>query len=102
MLLAPTPDLTADIRPLRAHCAGDVVVPGERVWPAAVAAWGLGEDDAPAAIVFPAGDYDVVAVMGFTRYLGLDVVLEGDELPADPSGAVLVHTPGARTPWSRW
>lgn len=101
MLLADTPAV-ADIRPLRAHCSGDVVVPGERVWPDAVAAWGLSEDEAPAAVVFPAGDYDVVAVMGFTRYLGLDVVLEGDDLPADPSRAVLVHSTTARAPWSRW
>ena len=100
MLLADTRPTTADIRPLRAHCAGDVVVPGERVWPAAVAAWGLTEDAPPAAVVFPAGDYDVVAVEGFTRYLGLDVVLEGDALPDDPATAVLVHAPGSRTPWS--
>jgi hypothetical protein len=98
MLLADV--TTADLRPLRAHCTGDVVVPGERVWAAALDACDLRPGLEPAAVVFPADDYDVVAVAAFARHLGLEAVGAGEPLPADPSRAVVVLEPGTRGPWA--
>ena len=91
-----------DIRPLRAHCTGDVVVPGERIWPEVVAAWdGLEPGREPAAIVYPASDYDLSAVLSYVRYAGLTAVLEGtDPVPADLDGVVLVRRPATRPPWA--
>jgi hypothetical protein len=96
---------TADIRPLRAHCTGDVVVPGERIWDEVLAAWGgLDAGQEPAAVIFPASDYDLVAVVSYVRYAGLQAVLAGTpdaaELPADLSATVLVHRPATAPPWA--
>jgi hypothetical protein len=96
---------TADIRPLRAHCAGDVVVPGERIWDEVLAAWGgLEPGQEPAAVIFPAGDYDLVAVLSYVRYAGLEAVLAGTPeagtLRDDLSATVLVHRPATRPPWA--
>jgi hypothetical protein len=100
MLLETT---SADLRPLRAHCTGDVVVPGERVWPDALSDSGLRPGPEPAAVVYPANEYDVVAVAAFARHLGLHAVGVGEPLPDDPARAVLVHDPGTRGPWAfRW
>jgi hypothetical protein len=99
MLLAD-PTATADLRPLRAHCTGDVVVPGERVWPAALDACDLPDGPEPAAVVFPADDYDVVAVAAFARHLGLEAVQAGAAMPSDPARAVVVLEPGTRGPWA--
>ena len=94
-----------DLRPLRAHTTGDVVVPGERVWDEVLAMWdGLSDGQQPAAVVFPAGDYDVVAVLSYVRYAGLDAVLAGtaeaQDLPDDLSRTVLVHRPATSPPWA--
>jgi len=96
---------TTDIRPLRAHCTGDVVVPGERVWDDVLAAWdGAGAGPEPAAVIFPASDYDLVAVLSYVRFAGLTAVLEGSpeasDLPDDLSGTVLVHRPSTAPPWA--
>ena len=96
---------TADIRPLRAHCSGDVVVPGERIWDEVLATWGgLESGQDPAAVIFPAGDYDLVAIMSYVRYAGLEAVVaetpEAAELPEDLSSTVLVHRPATRPPWA--
>ena len=96
---------TADIRPLRAHCTGDVVVPGERIWDEVLATWdGLDAGQQPAAVIFPASDYDLVAVLSYVRYAGLDAVLDGTPeagaLPADLSETVLVHRPATAPPWA--
>ena len=95
LLLDPT--TISDLRPLRAHCAGDVVVPGERVFDDALDVWDL--DGVPAAIVFPADELDVATVLSYLRYAGLEPVVEGDVLPDDVDGTVLVHRPGTRGPW---
>ena len=92
--------LTADLRPLRVHCTGDVVVPGERVWLEALGACDLEPGCEPAAVVFPANEYDVVVAAAYARHVGLEAVQAGDELPADPSGAVVVLEPGTRGPWA--
>jgi hypothetical protein len=96
---------TADIRPLRAHCTGDVVVPGERIWDEVLGSWGgLDAGQEPAAVIFPASDYDLVAVLSYVRYAGLRAVLAGTpeaaELPADLSATVLVHRPATAPPWA--
>jgi hypothetical protein len=96
---------SADIRPLRAHCTGDVVVPGERVWDEVLATWdGLGDGRQPAAVVFPAGDNDLVAVLSYVAYAGLEAVVDGTpeagELPDDLSRTVLVHRPSTAPPWA--
>jgi hypothetical protein len=96
---------TADIRPLRAHCTGDVVVPGERIWQEVLATWEAVEaGQEPAAVIFPASDYDLVAVLSYVRYAGLEAVLEGTPqaaaLPADLSTTVLVHRPATTPPWA--
>ncbi len=88
----------ADLRPLRAHTTGDVVVPGERVWAEVLAALGLG-DGAPAAVVFPASDYDVAAVRSFVRYVGLRAADAGGELPEDLTDTVVLTRPGTPPPW---
>jgi hypothetical protein len=94
-----------DIRPLRAHCTGDVVIPGERVWDEVLATWDeLEPGQEPAAVIFPASDYDLVAVLSYVRYAGLEAIIEGseaaDELPDDLSAAVLVHSPATAPPWA--
>ena len=91
-----------DIRPLRAHCTGDVVIPGERIWSEVLEAWdGLEDGQEPAAVIFPASDYDLVAVRSYVAYAGMDVVIEGSgELPDDLSDVVLVHRPATRPPWA--
>ena len=105
-MLLTDPETAADIRPLRAHCTGDVVVPDERIWDEVLAAWG-GLDTAagePAAVVFPASDYDLVAVLSYVRFAGLQAVLsdtpEARSLPADLSQTVLVHRPATSPPWA--
>jgi hypothetical protein len=104
MLLADHSTI-ADIRPLRAHCTGDVVVPGERVWAEVLAGWGeLDAGSEPAAVVFAASEYDVVAVLAYVRYAGLNAVLEGSpeagDLPDDLGATVLVHGSQATPPWA--
>jgi hypothetical protein len=95
---------TADIRPLRAHCTGDVVVPGERIWTEVLATWGLDEGRQPAAVIFPASDYDLVAVLSYVAYAGLTPVLEGTpdaaNLPDEPGELVLIHRPATAPPWA--
>jgi hypothetical protein len=96
---------SADLRPLRAHCTGDVVVPGERVWDEVLATWdGLADGQEPAAVIFPAGDYDLVAVLSYVRYAGLEAILDGTaeagDLPDDLSRTVLVHRPATAPPWA--
>jgi hypothetical protein len=101
MLLADDRTST-DLRPLRAHCTGDVVVPGERIWPEVLDGWsGLAAGQEPAAVIYPASEYDVAAVRSYVAYAGLDVVVEGGgELPEDLAGVVLVHRPATRPPWA--
>jgi hypothetical protein len=95
---------TADIRPLRAHCTGDVVVPGERIWTEVLGTWGLDDGREPAAVIFPASDYDLVAVLSYVAYAGLEPVLEDTpdaaSLPEDVSGLVLIHRPATLPPWA--
>jgi hypothetical protein len=96
---------STDIRPLRAHCTGDVVVPGERVWDEVLATWdGLDEGQEPPAVIFPANDYDLVAVLSYVRFAGLDAVLDGTpaagDLPSDLSATVLVHRTATAPPWA--
>ena len=96
---------SADIRPLRAHCTGDVVVPGERVWDDVLATWdGLEEGQQPAAVVYPASDYDLVAVLSYVRYAGLEAIVSGSaeaaDLPGDLSSTVLVHRTATSPPWA--
>lgn len=99
------PETAADIRPLRAHCTGHVVVPDERIWDEVLAGWdGLGAGSEPAAVVFPASDYDLVAVLSYVRCAGLHAVLAGTadaaDLPEDLSKTVLVHQPATAPPWA--
>ena len=89
----------ADLRPLRAHTAGDVVVPGERVWDDVLASLDLPAGAAPAAVVFPASDFDVAAVRSFVSYVGLEAADAGDDVPDDLSRTVLVLEPGTPPPW---
>jgi hypothetical protein len=103
--MAPAERTTTDIRPLRAHCTGDVVIPGERIWDDVLATWEtLMPGQEPAAVVFPASDYDLVAALSYVRYAGLDAVLGGTEaagaLPDDLSETVLVHRPATAPPWA--
>ena len=93
-----------DLRPLRAHTTGDVVVPGERVWNAALEGWDLDEGREPAAVVFPADEFDVAAVRSYARAAGLRIVVAGTEeaerLTGDLGETVLVERPATRPPWS--
>lgn len=96
---------STDLRPLRAHCTGEVVVAGEGSWTDALDAWGGLEPGAePVAVVYPASDHDVAAVRSYARYAGLDAVLEGspeaDGLPADLGRTVLIRRQAARPPWA--
>jgi hypothetical protein len=99
MLELATPP--ADLRPLRAHCSGDLVVAGEPGWDAALRTWdGLEPGDEPAAIAFPAGGYDERAVLDYVRFAGLRTVRAGSDDPDDDlDGVVLVHRPATPPPW---
>ena len=79
--------LMTDIRPLRAHCTGPVVVPGEKRWDDALDRLGLdaGPDTAPAAIAFPADRFDIATILAFAgnahlRVLHADALEEGDDV----------------------
>ena len=103
MLLIDHPP--TDIRPLRAHCTGDVVIPGERIWDEVLATWdGLGNGREPAAMIFPASEYDLVAVLSYVRFAGLGAILDGtpeaEALPEDLSETVLIHRPATAPPWA--
>ncbi len=56
------PDAT-DLRELRGHLAGDVVLPGDDGWDVARQAWNLDVDQRPAAVVYPVSAEDVAAVV---------------------------------------
>lgn len=103
--MLPHAPAAPDVRPLRAHCTGDVVIPGERIWDEVLASWGGLEDGRqPAAVIFVASDYDLVAVLSYVRYAGLRAVMAGTPeagaLPADLSTTVLVHRPATAPPWA--
>ena len=103
MLLIDHPP--TDIRPLRAHCTGDVVIPGERIWDEVLGTWdGLPNGQDPAAVIFPASEYDLVAVLSYVRFAGLRAILDGtpeaEALPEDLGETVLVHRPATAPPWA--
>ena len=90
-ILAPP---LSDIRPLRAHTTGAVVVAGERRWPEVLAALGLDAADAPAAVAFPADPFDRAAVDAFAATAMLRTVPAGDlEDEDDVRGAIVVAAP---------
>ncbi len=79
--------LMTDIRPLRAHCTGPVVVPGEKRWDDALDRLGLDADPdtAPAAVAFPADPFDIATILAFAgnahlRVLHADELEEGDDV----------------------
>ena len=93
-ILAP---LLSDIRPLRAHCTGAVVVSGERRWSEVLEALGLDLADAPAAVAFPADAFDVATVRAFASTAMLRTVEAADVEAGDGlRDAVVVAAPGPR------
>jgi hypothetical protein len=90
-ILAP---LMTDIRPLRAHCTGSVVVPGEGRWLQALADVGLDPADEPAAIAFPADPFDIAAILAFAGNAALRTVRAEDlDEDADVREAIVIAAP---------
>ena len=89
-ILAP---LLSDIRPLRAHCTGTVVVAGERRWPEVLEALGLDPADAPAAVAFPADPFDHAAIRAFATTAVLRTVAAEDAGADDVRDAIVVAAP---------
>jgi FAD/FMN-containing dehydrogenase len=53
-----------DLRNLRDHIGGDVVLPGDPIWDTARRAWNLAVDQRPVAVVYPESADDVAATVG--------------------------------------
>jgi len=89
-----------DLRALRAHCAGPVLVYGDPGWDDARRAWNLNVDQRPAAVAAPESDRDVVAIVEFAREAGLRVAPQSTGHNAAPLGplddAILVKTAAMR------
>ena len=84
--------LMTDIRPLRAHCTGPVVVPGEKRWDDALTRLGLDADPAcaPAAIAFPADPFDIATILAFAGNAHLRVLHAGELEDGDDVGDALI------------
>ena len=90
-ILAP---LLTDIRPLRAHCTGAVVVAGERRWPEVLASLGLDPAGAPAAVVLAADPFDRATVHAFAGTAMLRTVRAEDLEREDDLGDAIVVAAG--------
>jgi hypothetical protein len=88
--------LLCDIRPLRAHCTGAVVVAGERRWPEVLEAHGLDPAAAPAAVAFAADPFDHAAIRAFATTAVLRVVDAGDAGNEDVRDAIVIAAPERR------
>jgi hypothetical protein len=64
---------TTDIRTLRGHCRGEVLTRDDHRWDEVREVCKLGDDQQPAAIAFPRGDFDRAVLTSFARAAGLDV-----------------------------
>ena len=90
----------ADLRALRARCAGAVFAPGDPGWDEARRAWCFNVDQRPAAVALPESESDVVATVEFAREAGLRVAAQSTGHNATPLGAldgtILIRTSAMR------
>ena len=63
-----------DIRTLRGHCRGEVLTQDDHRWDEVRGVCRFTEDQQPAAIAFPRGDFDRAVLTSFARAAGLRVV----------------------------
>ena len=63
-----------DIRTLRGHCRGEVLTQADHRWDEVRGVCRFTEDQQPAAIAFPRGDFDRAVLTSFARAAGLRVV----------------------------
>ena len=77
----PAMATTTDIRTLRGHCRGEVLTSEDHRWDEVRRVCALDDDQQPAAIAFPRGDFDRAVLTSFARSAGLRVVScqEADE-----------------------
>jgi FAD/FMN-containing dehydrogenase len=78
----------ADPRELNSRLAGAVFTPADDGWDAARMAWNVAVDQRPAAVVYPADEEDVAAVIGFARNNGLRIAPQGTGHNARPLGSL--------------
>ena len=77
---------------LRAHLAGELVLPDDEAWDRARQAWNLAVDQRPAAVALPETADDVVRVVEFARDTGLQVAPQGTGHNAPALGGALENT----------
>ena len=65
---------TTDIRTLRGHCRGEVLTPEDHRWDEVRRVCRFADEQQPAAIAFPRGDFDRAVLTSFARSAGLRVV----------------------------
>jgi hypothetical protein len=83
--------MNTDIRTLRGYFRGEMVTSEDHRWDEARGAFGLSDDDdQPAAIAFPRGDFDRAVLTSFARAAGLKVASSVDEAAGDLESTLLL------------
>jgi hypothetical protein len=81
---------TTDIRTLRGHCRGEVLTSQDHRWDEVRRVCSLSDDQQPAAIAFPRGDFDRAVLASFARAAGLQVAKCIKEVGDDLSRTLLL------------
>jgi FAD/FMN-containing dehydrogenase len=81
-------DRSYELASLGEHVSGDVVLPGDPGWDAARRAYNLTIDQRPAAVVFPADERDVEAIVRFAAARGVTVAPQRTGHSAAPLGSL--------------
>ena len=79
-----------DIRTLRGHCRGEVLTQQDHRWDEVRKVCAFGDEQQPAAIAFPRGDFDRAVLTSFARAAGLRVVACTDTGTTDLSDALVL------------
>jgi hypothetical protein len=85
---------TTDIRTLRGHCRGEVLTRQDHRWDEVRRVCNLADDQQPAAIAFPRGDFDRAVLTSFARAAGLHVAKCMEETAEDPARTLLLADAG--------
>ena len=84
-----------DIRTLRGHCRGEVLTQQDHRWDEVRRVCSFSQEQQPAAIAFPRGDFDRAVLTSFARAAGLRVARCCDEAGTDLSNVVLMSDAAA-------
>jgi FAD binding domain-containing protein len=71
------PPSSADVRALRSHVSGEIVLPCDAAWDGARQAWNLAVDQRPFAVARVGSTDDVAEIVRFARVHGLRIAPQG-------------------------